>query len=603
MPESDVSDCVTYDDVERYFGISRRTLQYWIQARNITPVPDPEDNRRRLLRRADAEDLARTYTRDVCQILETSYGPFDPLTRQLLIAANDQAHGLPVRGLHIMLAAFDQPWPGLPSPQTPLLNTFVNDGAVRGAYQAAIFRKLLQDQRENSSRELHLIDSEPVSETLRKALSLCAASAHPNGMTVAALVRAVLQTDQEVVAIFADVPLTTRIPREQLINELDKAIPMAFQRPPDSLAMLVEPSAGHRYAHRHAGVIYEILDRLAFRDLGEFVLCAGLMGSPLSRLYKILADIIDGGDFIAFKAQLGEYKHLLSLDIGALRMFDATTAEQKLTDEIRNAVHSKSILLLRRFQLLDPADTARHAVDNAILRALTTSAGAAAIIAVYEQASEWSSAPSSVYPDLPMLLVTSRTYKREQTLSIIARDYKAEWQRNDHIALADNALETIFDLEPATFVQGRRKTLPYLAIDLAGETIATMRAAKTGVSATLAYGMFLDAADSLKQLLSRDGEVPALTDEVNSYVEHENGAVRDLAQHWVRRLQALTVAQQDIENVLAGKTNPALDGTQGAYETLTRSVMNAQFFGCHRYELRLRAAFQYQLRSLLGPHA
>jgi hypothetical protein len=603
MQEPDANDYVSYDDVERYFGISRRTLQYWIQARTITPVPDPEDNRRRLLRRADAEDLARAYTRDICQILETSYGPFDPLTRQLLIAANDQAHGLPVRGLHLMLAAFDQPWPGLPSPQTPLLNTFVNDGAVRGAYQSAIFRKLLQDQRDNGSRELLVFGSEPISRDLARALSICATAAQPNGVTVAALVRAVLQTDQEVVAIFADVPLTTRIPREQLINELDKAIPMAFQRPPDSLAMLVEPSADHRYAHRHAGVIYEILDRLAFRDPGEFVLCAGLVGSPLSRLYRILADIIDRGDFIAFRAQLGEYKHLLSLDIGALRMLDTAIAEQKLVDEIRNAIHSKSILLLRRFQLLDPVGTAHHAVDNAILRALTTSIGSAAVIAVYEQPNEWIPAPYSIYPELPILLVTSRTYKIEQTLSIIERDYKAEWQRNDHIELADNALETIFALEPATFVQGRRKTLPYLAIDLAGETIATMRAAKTGVSASLAYGMFLDASDSLKQLLSRDGEAKALTDEVNVYIEHENGTVRDLAQSWVRRLNALTVAQQDIEDVLAGKTNPALDGAPGEYETLTRSVMNAQFFGGHRYELRLRVAFQHQLRPLLVPHA
>jgi hypothetical protein len=597
MRDPNVSEYVSYDDVERYFGISRRTLQYWIQARSIDPVPDREDNRRRLLRRADVEVLAQTYARDICQILERTYGPFDPLTCQVLAAAESEAQGLPIRGLHLMLAAFSQTWPGLPSPETPYLNPFVTDSAVRGSYEAVILRKLLRQQTQQGSRRPPLFGADAISGELANTLSICAESVRPHPMTVAALIRAVLQNDQDVIAVFAEVPVTARLPREQLLRELEQAIPMTFQQPVDSLATKIEPSKDHRYAHRHAKTIDGILNRLAFRDVGEFVVCFGLMGSPISRLHKILADVIARGDFLAYRAQLGGYKSLFSLDISALRMFSEAEAEQKLIVEMQRAASGGSILLLRRFEALNPVEGVHRAVDNALVRTLVTRIGSAAVIAIYEQSSERDPDPSDRFPDLylPMLLVPAGEYNTQQTLAIIKRDYEEEWKQNDQIEMAAGALDSVFALEAATFEKGRRKTLPYLAIDLAGQAIATMRAGKSGASLNLAHTVFLDAARSLSGMLSHDGAVRILEREISSYANHENDAVRELAQAWSNRIHELEMAQQDIEDFLANPSTPMRD----QYELLTRSMINAQFFGTGRYEFRLRNIFQWRLEALL----
>ncbi|HEV2236512.1 MAG TPA: MerR family transcriptional regulator, partial [Ktedonobacterales bacterium] len=443
MP-SDQSDRMWYyDEIAQRFGISTRTLQNWIQAGKISPLVDPTDTRRRILRDRDVEKLAKMFGRSdesttifqKVARLEDAYGPFDVTAKALLTLAVEMSNGHVLRGLYVLRAAIANQWPGIPSLTTPLLNKLLTDQSIRNAHESSIHRALSK----LDTRATQVGDDTPLSELaasgLISALSAARLASQPDPTSFAALLRAIVLDDQEVLQVLEDIPNPLRIPRGELIRELDIVRPPRASDGLSSGAAAYAPSATARYSKRHAVVMNGILEGLAFREPSTIVVCYGLSGSPIDRVHKILADLIEQSNFFGFTGQLGGYVQLLTLDVGQLQLRQPLDAQQQLLEALRQAEKQDAILLITRLHLLAPdLIQARPQVDNAILQVLANT-GSAAVIALHEQESESSPTPDSNFRALSMTLVECPKYSLEQTLSMIKNYYAVEWKARDSVTV------------------------------------------------------------------------------------------------------------------------------------------------------------------------
>jgi len=299
----------------------------------------------------------------------------------------------------------------------------------------------------------------------------------------------------------------------------------------------------------------------------------------------ILADLVDAGNFYAFADSLSEYKGVFSVDIGAVRSQGSDRAKQYMLQALDRARKEgeKEFCVLRRFQLL----AQDKEVDHAIMSVLSAPDGAA-VLGLFQFQFEDEVRLDVLLPNLDILEAPIRPHSnvREYTSAVIASYYSGPWERMG-FNLAGDALDTLFEVEPAVYVQGRRKTLPYLATELVQEVINDFDATTDGINAGLLWDHVLTARENLWQL-QVDGSVGELARMLTQYVNTDSVMVKRIADEWLRKIEAVKSAYSDLQLLVEAPLPPRPI-------QITRHMINAALFGSNRYTFEFAKGFTSRL--------
>jgi hypothetical protein len=294
----------------------------------------------------------------------------------------------------------------------------------------------------------------------------------------------------------------------------------------------------------------------AMRD-EKIVVLIGQNGSVADQLEMMLAYRLKlmGEQIDASRAEmLAGYKlwrvslnHLRSL-YGRKRRLHPALVLNHLKEQ---AAKVSAILLIRGLETL----TQRNAVDRKIKEELSHPDGACilGLYLYYDQKPEKEAWQLGLGETVTMAEV-ERYDNSTKLSSLVQRYHQPRWREQGYV-VDGQAFSSLFTLEPGIWINKRRKTFPYLAIDLADDGIFTHRAGEQDVR-----NLAEDALVAFDDLINK--EAPTVSQEVRDRFLPTLEAARDrvLALYssphiWEKRDGAIVITQALIEAQLFCRNN------------------------------------------------
>lgn len=262
------------------------------------------------------------------------------------------------------------------------------------------------------------------------------------------------------------------------------------------LVRLVQPSLDHHLADMHAVLMSNILNVLGSCTRPEIAVLTGHNGTPLYSIPQALADRFASDEiFTDQRLRLARYKavHILNLEtvyqLGNVP--DEPEPENVLEMAMLQAVEDRAVLVLERMEILfEEGEYQEHMLGQ------LADPGDALVLGILELAELGGTISVSSFGLHSARMIASRQYSASQTLDLLNHFYMPDWATHGFV-FADDAFQAVIALEPGAWIELRRKTLPYLVVGLARDTMQSIKGGPSLVRDTAQ--MALDALDELRQ--------------------------------------------------------------------------------------------------------
>lgn len=259
---------------------------------------------------------------------------------------------------------------------------------------------------------------------------------------------------------------------------------------------IVSPSAGCQFATAHAVLMSNTLNVLGGLNHSQIAILSGRNGTPIHHVEQVLADLFAAGTtFSEERPRLqhdyqGVYRLNLAGVLNLARLPNKPKPFEVLQAILRLAAQERAVLVINNLELLRP----HTEVDEQVLAVLSNPEDAL-VLGIYEQA-EYGDRGPSVTLRLPNSVdIVAHSTSAIQTKALVQQYYLPNWAEKHQIRFADDAFNHVIALEPGAWINSRRKTLPYLVVGLASDTIQTFNGGEPLVRDTAA--MALDALEKL----------------------------------------------------------------------------------------------------------
>lgn len=388
-----------------------------------------------------------------------------------------------------------------------------------------------------------------------------------------------------------------------------------------SLAGIVEPlylptrreaSVSRRYATRHHIQMGSLLNELGDRRDGQIVLVRGPFGSPTQRLEYVLADILIDRLSDQLPEKIADCRHVFMQSVSTLHaagIDGANRAVANLHHSLTLAKMWHGVLILTRGEdLLSTSSDTK--VLNEHLLAVLSGTGNVPVVIIHEDSSEFSFRNEVVLPFVSCRVVEMPPYTGLNTLPAI-RDYYFEEWKTQGIAVSDDALDVVLQLDPAIYAPStrsgiiKRKVLPYSAIELLQEAVQTVR--RDISSGGQIRALALTAKQRIEAIAHNPKEgvtlltaVDILDKVIQTHAEdsHVVAKASDLKSAWQPRCEILLGLPERLQRLA---DRPAVDQTLDGTYLVSQDIVAAQLFADPSYHLRLVHAFE-ESAAALDPH-
>ncbi|HEV2236574.1 MAG TPA: hypothetical protein VGR57_07920, partial [Ktedonobacterales bacterium] len=278
---------------------------------------------------------------------------------------------------------------------------------------------------------------------------------------------------------------------------------------------IVAPSTGCRFATAHAVLMSNVLNVMGALNHSQVAVLTGRNGTPLHHVEQVLTDLLAAGTtFSDERPRLqrdfqGVYRLNLAGVINLARLPNKPKPFEVLQSTLKLATQERAILVINNLELL----RAHTEVEEQLL-AVLSSPEEALVLGIYEQAEYGDHGPSETLQLTNSVHITAHAASSQQTKALIQEYYLPSWTEKHKTTFADDAFEHVIALEPGAWINSQRKTLPYLVVGLASDTIQTVMGGESLVRDTAT--MALDALEKLHEeaatteLRTRDRFEPVL---------------------------------------------------------------------------------------------
>jgi hypothetical protein len=288
----------------------------------------------------------------------------------------------------------------------------------------------------------------------------------------------------------------TKIPLENVTAPLYKELAdfTEWLRPSN----VVESNATRQmlYDGMHPIIMANILNVLGTLEQSKIAIVRGAHGTPVRDIDKVLADVLAAKAYdVQDRPRLQRrYQLVYRINLGGLRNWGLNPANPpphlilQLAMDI--AVKNQAILVVNELETLKH----RTEIDFALLSVLADPKECL-VLGSFETNPPYEEDPIQMLDLTNAELIAAHAYSPAKTLNLLQKYYLPQWQLRYGYDFAPDAFETVIALEPGAWINLRRKTLPYLVVGLALDTIQTARGGTLLMLDTIQ--MALDALDKL----------------------------------------------------------------------------------------------------------
>lgn len=265
-----------------------------------------------------------------------------------------------------------------------------------------------------------------------------------------------------------------------------------------SSVLSVNPARKLLYTGMHAVLMSNILNILGTLDPTQIAILTGANGTPLYYVDQVLADTLEAREYqVDDRPRLHtRYERIYRLNLSGVRsLADQPTRPPPhlvLRMAIQEAEKNKAILVIKNMETL----SAHTEADRAILSVLSEPSKTL-ILGLYETGVYSAFGPLQTLNLSNAVEIAARSYSLGQTRNLLQEYYLPQWEDRYGYAFVPNAFDSIIALEPGAWINLRRKTLPYLVIGLALDTIQTVRGGNALIAETA--HMAIDALTLLEE--------------------------------------------------------------------------------------------------------
>lgn len=242
------------------------------------------------------------------------------------------------------------------------------------------------------------------------------------------------------------------------------------------------------------GLVYRNLHPVAsshlLTELGKYAqaralpLLVGQDGSPLPLIGNVLADRFASREpFIGAQTPLNWCTGVVPVDIAHLRSL-ALSGGEHVAANILDAAR-KHAMTYRCVLMFDHVDALRGNTPPEVkLRAAINTPLGVPSFGVYYAAADGDSSreAAKAFPDATVIPVSK--YTATQTHEFIYSVFVPVWEHEHNLTLTADALDSVIALEPGIWVNRRRKTLPYVVLDIVLDALITARGGEPAVRET-----------------------------------------------------------------------------------------------------------------------
>ncbi len=252
------------------------------------------------------------------------------------------------------------------------------------------------------------------------------------------------------------------------------------------------------YAGMHAVLMANVLNVLGKLEHSQIAVLGGPHGTPISVVDQVLADMLDSKEYsVEDRPRLmPRYEYVYRVNMPALQNFalipDKHDPYAIFKMAMEEAKSNRAIVVLQGLETLAAHTDAARRLIGAL-----GSPGDALILGLYETGIHGDTDPAQALELQNAVEIAARPYSTQQTLALMREYYLPMWEDRYNYVFAENAFTGIIALEPGSWINLRRKTLPYLVVGLALDTIQTARGGRSLIRDTAQ--MALDALNELEE--------------------------------------------------------------------------------------------------------
>ncbi len=425
------------------------------------------------------------------------FGKLEPSALFLLERSADLAQGLTQEfdTLHILLMALIEPDTAGSALQS--FARYISD-ENRKACESAIKVQLHLHSRPASTPDA-------LSSNLTRCAEICNQEAQKRSLRVTEALVLWSVTTQDPIA--SQLLRALSIDLGGLGRDLERHFEITSKLPPLSSGLggegrdhteIISPTTGCQFANAHGVLMSNVLNVLGNLDRSQFAMLIGRNGMPIYHVGQVLADLLAADtSFSDERPRLQHnYQGVYQLNLGSLRELARIPNKPQpfevLQAILRLAVQEHAILILKNMEILRQ----RTEADERLLAALSNP-GETLILGLYEQAEYGDHGPNITLNLANINNITAHAYSSLQTKTLVHDYYLPHWTERYSIDFADNAFDHIMALEPGAWINTRRKTLPYLVVGLASNSLQTILGGESLVRDTAV--MALDAFEKLRE--------------------------------------------------------------------------------------------------------
>jgi len=344
-----------------------------------------------------------------------------------------------------------------------------------------------------------------ITPSLRLCLDLWIAEAQRRSLRVTeTLILWAVVTGDDVIS---QILRTFAIDPNALTRDLERRFEITSKLPPprsgqgDEVRKHVEiitPSVGCHLVGAHAVLMSNVLNVLGKLDRSHIAVISGYNGTPLHHVEQVLADLLAmGTTFSDERPRLQhDYQGVYRLNMAGLHdaIVDASKPRpaQILETMLGIAAQERAILVIDGLELLEHQKKS----DEEML-AVLANPGDALILGLYEMPILGGRSPEESLALANIDNIAAYASSAMQSKTLVRNYYLPQWTEKHKLTFAEDAFDHIIALEPGAWINLRRKTLPYLLVGLASDTIQTVLDGESLVHETLV--MAIDALDKLHE--------------------------------------------------------------------------------------------------------
>ncbi|HEX6123401.1 MAG TPA: hypothetical protein VFY89_09580, partial [Ktedonobacterales bacterium] len=224
--------------------------------------------------------------------------------------------------------------------------------------------------------------------------------------------------------------------------------------------------------------------------------------SPIETVPQVLADRLAGAEvFTEQRARLSRYHRVHLMDVQTVVQLAKRDDEPDPQDVIEMAmiqsIEDQAILVLDRME--DLGELSGEAVERQVVQSVIaqlTEPSGALVLGLYELPD---GAGESIEETLDLgnlVQIAAREYSPRESKTLLYESYIPDWKPRG-FRFEPDAFDTVLALAPGAWIELRRKRLPYMAVDVAGWTMAMLRDGRALIAQTARLA--LEALDDLRQ--------------------------------------------------------------------------------------------------------